>query len=1183
MDNNGHPLNPATTFHFIDKYNSSADNVFSGGAKWDDDPNTWTSTKASASSKNDMNNVLLHVTTDTNLHTWLIVAADRLSTSGDSYIDFEFLQNTLVTTNKGRFVSAGPDGGRTVNDLVLSVNFNVGGSVSDFLAWRWLPNGSGGFEYVDSTSALPPGGVFLAANTTNVPVAFGAFGQSTYMPNAFVEAAIDLTALMRDFDPCLSLGIKTIMVKTKTSPSLSSSVVDFIDPIQFALRLGPQASAGPAQLQCSQGSSTTFSLQGQATPGDLPLSGTTWSVVSGSALIDSPSSLNTTAHISSPNATLRLTVVQANGCVKTSDVVLTVAPAPTFSISGPASTCPGSTVQFFAPAGMDSYSWSISGNGSISGSANTPMVTVNAGSVCGAGFNLTLNVTSNGCPATCNSSTLVMDTVPPTVAAPADLALECPADTTPGSTGVASAQDNCGQVSVSFSDAVTPGCGSTRTIVRTWTATDACGNSASALQNIIVRDTTPPLISAPPSLTLECPADTSPSNTGTATAQDGCSSVVITFNDVVANNCGGTKVITRTWSATDACGNSANAVQTITVRDTTAPIITVPAGVVVPFTSDISPNTTGQATAQDACSSVTLSYSDALNIMADGSQVLTRTWTATDACGNSASTVQTITLQAPGGLILPGQTDLVLTNLTTLTVINTATNPNVPANPITYQLIDPPAGASIDGNGVITWTPTLGQSPSTNLITTVVTSTVDSAAGTSTISSTNSFQVIITTPYDGLDLSVDTDGDGLTNLVEYAVGSNPNDSADATSRIIIWITQDNGNHYLAMKFARRTNAGALGLQYLSEVTADKIQWASDNSNVLTLRVEPLDSDFDWVTIRDQTPITPSMARFIRLHIISTSLESFSPIWIGSDTLIEGTTAAASRATFFSQRMVLPVLYAGTVSGLQNTALSDTNASWASSQFGNGGIPAYAEFENGSMVDIASSTANKSLSMADNLSGVASVGAVYRIRGHFTIASLFGTNNETGLQSGGNTVQADNIMVLTPQTQQTITIFYYDDGVNHGWLTADYTPADNLVVYPEQGLLVRRVAAGNRDLYLCGPIKTGVTVAPVQPGYNLVGTLKSLNPMSLGALNLYTGDQATGLASGGNTADSDTLVVAQPDGTTATYFYYRDNFGNEGWLDANYNLSADVLINAGSSFFVHRLSTNGAFNWTIPAE
>src|SRR5437773_9940503 len=41
LDVNGVPVNPATTFHLIDRYGSSADNVFGGGTKWDDDPNTW--------------------------------------------------------------------------------------------------------------------------------------------------------------------------------------------------------------------------------------------------------------------------------------------------------------------------------------------------------------------------------------------------------------------------------------------------------------------------------------------------------------------------------------------------------------------------------------------------------------------------------------------------------------------------------------------------------------------------------------------------------------------------------------------------------------------------------------------------------------------------------------------------------------------------------------------------------------------------------------------------------------------------------------------------------------------------------------------------------------------------------------------------------------------------------------
>jgi len=41
LDASGTPLNPATTYHFIDAYNSTADNTFSGGLKWTDNPNTW--------------------------------------------------------------------------------------------------------------------------------------------------------------------------------------------------------------------------------------------------------------------------------------------------------------------------------------------------------------------------------------------------------------------------------------------------------------------------------------------------------------------------------------------------------------------------------------------------------------------------------------------------------------------------------------------------------------------------------------------------------------------------------------------------------------------------------------------------------------------------------------------------------------------------------------------------------------------------------------------------------------------------------------------------------------------------------------------------------------------------------------------------------------------------------------
>jgi hypothetical protein len=66
--------------------------------------------------------------------------------------------------------------------------------------------------------------------------------------------------------------------------------------------------------------------------------------------------------------------------------------------------------------------------------------------------------------------------------------------------------------------------------------------------------------------------------------------------------------------------------------------------------------------------------------------------------------------------VLPPQSDRTINELTLLTVTNTATSG---AN-LTYQLQHPPAGATIDANGIITWRPTEAQGPTNVTITTVV-------------------------------------------------------------------------------------------------------------------------------------------------------------------------------------------------------------------------------------------------------------------------------------------------------------------------------------------------------------------------------------------------------------------------------------------------------------------------------
>ncbi|MDH7912674.1 gliding motility-associated C-terminal domain-containing protein [Winogradskyella sp. SYSU M77433] len=240
----------------------------------------------------------------------------------------------------------------------------------------------------------------------------------------------------------------------------------------------------------------------------------------------------------------------------------------------------------------------------------------------------------------------IEDTIAPIINIPSDITIECTDDSSSNNTGQATGNDHCSTVTITQIDNETPGtCGNTKTIVRIWTATDECGNTTSADQVITVEDTTPPILTLPEDITLECGDDTSSDNTGLAKGEDSCGGVTISEFDNITNTCGNTQVIERTWTVSDNCGNVTTGVQTITVVDTVAPVLTVPADVTIECTEDTSPANTGQATATDDCATPTISYSDVETAACGNTKTIIRTWTTTDACGNTTSSDQTITTE----------------------------------------------------------------------------------------------------------------------------------------------------------------------------------------------------------------------------------------------------------------------------------------------------------------------------------------------------------------------------------------------------------------------------------------------------------------------------------------------------------------------------------------------------------
>lgn len=223
---------------------------------------------------------------------------------------------------------------------------------------------------------------------------------------------------------------------------------------------------------------------------------------------------------------------------------------------------------------------------------------------------------------------------------------------------VVTATDNCsGDVDIVFTEvnnrAVNPAdCGHYQyQVVRSWVATDACGNRSSASQIIRVLDDAAPDFTRPANITILCTDDSNDLGlTGNlSNITDNCSAAFATSsyqNQISPGNCPGNYTLQRLWRVQDVCNNSTVKIQVITVKDTVPPSFTVPADISIRCDQNDNPTVTGFPTGiTDNCQTggTILPPSDVLLPGACvNSYTIRRTWTVRDSCGNEASQIQLI-------------------------------------------------------------------------------------------------------------------------------------------------------------------------------------------------------------------------------------------------------------------------------------------------------------------------------------------------------------------------------------------------------------------------------------------------------------------------------------------------------------------------------------------------------------
>jgi VCBS repeat-containing protein len=339
----------------------------------------------------------------------------------------------------------------------------------------------------------------------------------------------------------------------------------------------------------------------------------------------------------------------------------------------------------------------------------------------------------------------------------------------------------------------------------TWTPTEAQGPSTNTFTTVVTDDGSPNLsatntftvvvteVNSAPAFT-QTPANQTINELATLTVTNGA-----TDSDLPANTLSYTLSVTSsagpaanasisslgiiTWTPTEAQGPSTNTFITIVTDNGSPNLSATNTFIVVVNEVNSAPAFTQTPADQSMNELTTLTVTNAATdadlpanlltyslIVSNAAGAVTNAtisglgviaWTPTEAQGPSTNTFTAIVtdngspvLSATNTFtvvvnevntapVLPATTNWTISELTTLTVTNIATDTDIPANTLSYTLsvtsaAGPVANASISANGVITWTPTEAQGPSTNTFTTVVTDD-----GSPNLSTTNTFTVVV--------------------------------------------------------------------------------------------------------------------------------------------------------------------------------------------------------------------------------------------------------------------------------------------------------------------------------------------------------------------------------------------------------------------------------------------------------
>ena len=543
--------------------------VFGGGAdKNFDDPTTWTVKNGDVPQKNDIIDIYAHLRRDSDApppfnYLFAFTAASTRSENGTSYLDFEYFRVpvTFDAVNE-QLVTTGPDCGHTSydfdtgngsvisngnGDIIVSTNYTNGGSAADVRLYAWIDSdqlkGLDGdatsfsdadfaaynllplrpFNFGDDVGDFE---FYNCNNDTNIPYGYARFSLRNDLGGDPLFAQVNITA-NATAPPWGTISSSGDFTPEYIAPTLAEYGIN-------ASILGLDTSGQQGQCQAPLGSvivktrssdSFTAELKDLAGPFNLG---------------DTPEYTVTVGK----DGDLTCTVEQ---------VTLTASPNP-----------PGTYTYVWYKDGIEIPNQTASTLVVTEPGLYKVFATVDLGGV-------------PGCTAESDPLEVLQNIIQPEVTAEGGV-LICDVEEVQLS-GTISSTNPDADLSFSWSGPNAFSSNELNPIVTeagTYTLAvvdnnNGCENSADA-EVTGDPDVTPPVITCPPTVEVQCSGDVPAADIGLVTATDnsGAAPTVIHVGDVSdGQSC--PETITRTYRATDACDNSTDCIQLIIIDDTIAP------------------------------------------------------------------------------------------------------------------------------------------------------------------------------------------------------------------------------------------------------------------------------------------------------------------------------------------------------------------------------------------------------------------------------------------------------------------------------------------------------------------------------------------------------------------------------------------------------------------------------------